>query len=153
MTAPAPTFLDTLKAAAEAAEAAESSFRREAAERSKLMDRDRAFAFRKLNLMRAIAAVIANAEAEDVAVASALAVLRSKLGWSSDSEARDAVLSRFAAVAKTAFASIAVADSEMPEADVIAEISGFEAWYAATHPAPFWALFEHYMPETPVVDF
>ncbi|MFI5010955.1 MAG: hypothetical protein ACHQAY_01275 [Hyphomicrobiales bacterium] len=153
MTLPAATFLDTLKAAAEAAEAAESSFRREVAERVKLMERDRAFAFRRLNLMRAIAAAIANAEAEDVAVASALTVLRAKLGWSSDSEARDAVLSRFAAVAKTAFASIVPADTEMPEADVVVELSDFEAWYAVTHPAPFWALFEHYMPETPVVDF
>ena len=26
-------------------------------------------------------------------------------------------------------------------------------WYAATHPQPFWVLFETYMPETPRVDF
>jgi hypothetical protein len=30
---------------------------------------------------------------------------------------------------------------------------GFETWYAATHPAAFWALFEQYIPETPRVDF
>jgi hypothetical protein len=153
MTAPAATFLGTLKAAAEAAEAAESTFRREFTERVKLIERDRAFAFRRLNLMRAIAAAIASAEGEDIAVACALAVLRAKLGWYSDSEARDAVLSRFAAVAKAAYASLAPAETETPRAGVIEELKGFEAWYVATHPAPFWALFEQYMPETPVVDF
>jgi hypothetical protein len=35
-------------------------------------------------------------------------------------------------------------------AKVLAE---FEACYAATHPLPFWVLFENVMPETPVVDF
>ena len=153
MTAPDAAFLDALKAAAEVAEATESTFRREVAQRIKLVECDRVYAFRRLNLMRAIAAAIASADDEDIAVASALAVLRATLGWSSDSEARDAVLSRFAAVAKAASASLAPAETAMPKADVLDELKGFEAWYAATHPGPFWVLFEHYMPETPVVDF
>jgi hypothetical protein len=153
VTAPTTTFLDTLEAAAKDAEAAELSFRREFEDRVKLLERDRAFAFRRLNLMRSIAAAIASAESEDIAVASAFAILRAKLGWSSDSEARDAVLSRFAVVARAAFTALAPTDSEMPKIDVTTELEGFETWYAATHPAPFWTLFEQYMPETPVVDF
>jgi hypothetical protein len=96
---------------------------------------------------------MANAEEEDAAVAAGLAVLRAKLGWGSDSEAREAVISRFAAVAKAVFNSLSSSTEEASESDVIGELNGFESWYASTHPAPFWALFEQYMPETPVVDF
>ncbi len=61
-------FLDALKAAADAAEAAEAKFRREIAERTKALDRERAFAFRRLNFMRAIADAVASAESEEIAV-------------------------------------------------------------------------------------
>jgi hypothetical protein len=37
--------------------------------------------------------------------------------------------------------------------DIGDALARFEAWYAATHSGPFWALFEHYVTETPVVDF
>jgi hypothetical protein len=32
-------------------------------------------------------------------------------------------------------------------------LAAFEAWYAGNRPTPFWVLFEHYIPETPQVDF
>ena len=152
MTPPA-SFLDTLKAAADAAGAAETEFRRQAAERTKTLERERAFAFRRLNLMRAVAEVVATAESEEIAVASSSALLCVKLGWSSDSEARSAVLSRFSQIAAAVFADLAPPDAEAPPADVTKTLAEFEAWYAATHAAPFWALFEHYVAETPVVDF
>ena len=77
-----------------------------------------------------------------------------KLGWASDSEARMAVVSSFAPVAQAMFASLAPVESEDEEKpDVIRKLKEFEAWYAETHPNPFWVLFENYMPETPVVDF
>src|SRR5262249_17088361 len=64
-------FLDALARAATDAEAAEAAFRRDIATRAKALEQERAFAFRRLNFMRAIAAVIADAENEDMAVASA----------------------------------------------------------------------------------
>jgi len=36
---------------------------------------------------------------------------------------------------------------------LFAALASFEAWYRDTHPGPFWALFDHDMPETPLVDF
>jgi len=151
---PGRSFLDGLKRATEHTTAAESDFRREIARRIKALENERAFAFRRYNLICAIADLVASAESEEIAVAGATAVLRTKLGWSSDSEARAAVLSRFAPVAQTMFASLAPSDNEeAPEPDVIAALSEFERWYAETHPSPFWVLFENYMPETPVVDF
>ena len=157
---PTPSFLDVLKAAADQSSTAEDAFRREVAERTKAMANERAFAFRRLNLMRAIAEGVSSAESEEIAVAAATAVLRVKLGWSEHSEPRDEVVSRFAPVAVAMFASLspedaaaATANEDAPEPNVLDELGAFERWYAETHTGPFWALFENYMPETPVVDF
>jgi hypothetical protein len=147
------SFLDVLVQAAEEAQQAEAAFRCEVAARTKALEQERAFAYRRLNFMRAIAGAIADAESEEIALASAQAVLRERLGWSSDSEARNEVVTCFASVARAAFASLAPSEAEPAEADVGQALAAFEAWYAATHPRPFWTLFETYMPETPRVDF
>ncbi|HMK81896.1 MAG TPA: hypothetical protein VK438_19745 [Xanthobacteraceae bacterium] len=147
------SFLDALVRAAEGAEQAEAAFRRDVAARAKALEQERAFAYRRLNFMRAIAAAIAAAENEEVAVASAREVMRERLGWASESQARGEVLTHFATVARAAFVSLAPPEAEAEEADVGAALVNFEAWYAATHPQPFWVLFETYMPETPRVDF
>lgn len=144
---PASSFLDALKAAADGAARAEDDFRREVAEKTKTLERERAFAHRRLNFMRAIADAVASAEDEAIAVAAAGAVVQAKLGWASDSEARSEVLDRFMPVSKAVFA-----DSDSSE-DVVAALRGFEDWYLDTRGSSFWALFETYIPETPRVDF
>jgi hypothetical protein len=69
---PAPSFLDDLKRANERATSAENDFRRDIAQRIEPLEDERAFAFRRFNLMRAVAAVVASAESEEIAVAAAL---------------------------------------------------------------------------------
>ena len=151
---PAPSFLDALKLVADNAARAEEDFRHSIVERTKALERERAFAHRRLNFMRAIAEAVASAENEDIAVAAATAILRNKLGWSNDSEVRTEVQERFKPVARQVFASLAPPQGdEAPSPDVVAALTAFETWYRETHPNPFWVLFEHYMPETPVVDF
>jgi hypothetical protein len=151
---PAQSYLDALKLSAERCAAAEDEFRRGIAERTRQLEKERSFAFRRLNLMKDISAAIAGAESEEIAVAVATTVLRAKLGWVSDSEARMQVVSRFAPVAQAMFASLAPSESDdEAKLDVIKSLADFEAWYEETHPHPFWFLFENYMPETPVVDF
>lgn len=154
---PTPSFLDDLKLAADRATAAEEEFRRDIAKRTKALETERAFAFRRLNLMRAIADVVAGAEGEEIAVAVATAVLRTKLGWVEDSDARDLVVTRFAPVAQAMYASLSPEiegqDRQAPAPDVMTTLAGFERWYAETHPQPFWILFENVMQETPRVDF
>jgi hypothetical protein len=147
------SFLDSLQEAAVKSESAEVAFRREIAERIKSFEHERAFAYRRLNFMRALADVIATAESEEIAVANALAVVRTKLGWSSDSEARTAVLSRLAPVVQAMFANLAPSEKDKPPPDIGEVLASFEKWYGATHDVPFWVLFEHYIPETPRVDF
>lgn len=151
---PAAFYLDALKLSADQSAIAENEFSSQIATRIKELEKQRSFAFRRLNLMKEVASVIAGAESEEIAVAAATAVLRAKLGWASDSEARVAVVSSFAPVAQAMFASLAPVESEDDEKpDVIKALADFEAWYLETHPNPFWVLFENYMPETPVVDF
>jgi hypothetical protein len=147
-------FLDTLALAASRSAQAESDIRREWAERIKTLERERAFAHRRLNFMRAIAEAVATAESEEIAVAAATAAMRAKLGWWDESDARTEVLSHFVPVAQQVFAGLApVVDEESPPPDVLGALAAFETWYRETHPHPFWMLFENEMPETPLVDF
>jgi hypothetical protein len=153
MTAPVTSFLDGLRAAADLAARAEDDFRRGIAARIKALETERAFAFRRLTLIRALAEPIAAAESEETAIASAAAELRVRLGWWSDSEARSEVLSRFAPVVLALYREPAPEGARAERSDPAQALGEFEAWYAATHPVPFWVLFENVMPETPLVDF
>ncbi len=151
---PSAPFLDTLVLAASRSAQAESDIRREWAERIKTLERERAFAHRRLNFMRAIAEAVATAESEEIAVAAATAAMRAKLGWWDESDARTEVLSRFVPVVQQVFVGLApVVDPEVPPPDVLGALAAFETWYRETHPHPFWMLFENQMPETPLVDF
>jgi hypothetical protein len=143
-------FLVELKTAAEAAKVAESRFRRDAAVWIAALEQERAFAFRRLNLMQAIAEAMASAESEEIAVASAFATLRTRLGWDSDSEARSEVIARFGQVVLAIFRA---PDEEESANDVPETLAGFERWYAEARGSPFWLLFEHQIPDTPRVDF
>ncbi|MDX8465412.1 hypothetical protein RFM26_06905 [Mesorhizobium sp. VK23B] len=144
-----PSFLLELRTAAEAAKAAETSFRHEAAMRIAALEQDRAFAFRRLNLMQVIADAMAPAESEDIAVASAFAALRSRLGWNADSDVRLEVISHFGPVAQAMYQDSSADQS----ANIHAALAEFEHWYSETRGSSFWALFEQQIPDTPVVDF
>jgi hypothetical protein len=146
------SFIDTLHAAADSAAAAETAFRREAGERIAALECERVFAFRRLNLMRAVADGVAAAEDEEIAAATGVGILRSRLDWADGSEAQLAILSRFAPVARTLFASLA--EGAKPDTPGAAQaLAEFEAWYEHTYRTPFWVLLEQHMEETPRVDF
>ena len=146
------SFLEALDAAANGAATAETAYRREAAERIRHLERERSFAYRRVNLMKAIADAAARADSAEMAVSAGQALLRAKLGWSGDSEARSVMLTEFAKVAQAVFVTLHPTE-EQPAADVLAPLKEFETWYEATHRKPFWDLFDQPMPETPLVDF
>jgi hypothetical protein len=151
LTAP---FLDELQQAAERAEAAEKQFRREAVQSIRNLETERAFAFRRLNLVRAIAEGIKGVETPESAVARAVEILRSRLGWSDEqSEAKLLICQNFAPVAESIFASLSEKDDSSGMNDFAEALASFESWYSSTHSSPFWVLLEHHMTETPRVDF
>lgn len=145
------SFIEALREGADEAAAAETSFRREAVERIAALECQRTFAFRRLNLMRAVADGIGAAEDEEIAAAAGVGILRSRLDWTGGSDAQEAILSRFAAVARTLFASRS--ESEEPGVSTAQALAEFETWYEQSYRAPFWALFEQPIEETPRVDF
>lgn len=146
------SLIGTLDAAAQDAAAAEAAYRREAAARIKHLERARSFAYRRVNLVKPIADAVAHAESEEMAVGAGQAILRARLGWSEDNEARSAVLTEFAKVARALFANLHPAEGQSP-GDVLTVLADFESWYEAKHRKPFWDLFDQPMPETPLVDF
>ncbi|MEO3385311.1 hypothetical protein [Mesorhizobium sp. CAU 1741] len=150
-------FIAALRAEAARCEEAETEFRRTMNARLAALTQARAFANRRMNLMRSMLDVVTRCEDRDVAVASALSVLRGRLGWRDDSPARDDVLSEYAKLAGAGFDAThqpeAPAEASAEPVDVGEALEAFEQWYVGARGKPFWVLFEHYMPETQLVDF
>jgi len=71
------------------------------------LERQRGFAYRKLNLVRTLRTAIASAESEKTAVAQGLAVVRAELCWESDSDTRIETWSHFRPVVRATFAALA----------------------------------------------
>ena len=152
------SFVASLCVDAKACEDAEDAFRRTMNARVAELAEARAFANRRMNVMRSLFDTVSRLEERDAAVAAALAALRQRLGWVEDSAARDEVLAAYRKVAEAAFAATHPADEKDEPAvdiadDIAGALAGFEAWYVEARGKPFWVLFEHYMPETQLVDF
>ena len=175
-------WLDELGSSAKTASSAEQSYRNDFARRVAELAEARAVAFRRVNLIKAVAESVSRVEDEQAAAAHGLAVFRTRLGWSQDSEARSEILSRFAPVCEAMFRASA---SASPRADALVEdepggtpvrpasvaadlrpgprdeeagdpaaaLAAFESWYLDAKGTPFWKLFENVMPETPLVDW
>jgi hypothetical protein len=149
---PAQALLATFEAAAAAADETETAVRRRAYAEIAAAERARAFAFRRLNLMRTLARAIGGADKEE-AVGRGLAAVRAELGWHDDSETRTETLGRLAPVVVATFASLArVEDGDAPATDVAGALADFEAWYEHTYGQSFWVLFEQQIEELPLVE-
>ncbi|WP_029003738.1 hypothetical protein [Azorhizobium doebereinerae] len=156
---PVDHLLAALAEAASAAGAREDAFRTEAATTARRLEAERAAAYRRLAFMRALSEAVAGAQTPEAAVAAVHAQVRAGFGWDGESEARTQVLERIAPLALALHAQAHPAPQEdttaPPDApaDPLAALTDFEAWYEQTRASSFWYLFEHYMPETPRVDF
>jgi hypothetical protein len=155
MTPAATALLATFEAAAKSAQAAEEALRKSMAEQVARLERQRAFAFRRTRLVRTLAqhAGAADAKPEEAWLAQRHAV-RNELGWSEPSDAHDAILTRLEPVARAVRHCMSAADGDgAPAAAVQEELAAFEAWFEGAHGTSFYALFDQYFPEVPVVDF
>lgn len=155
-------FIHALAQDAHSCEHEEKEFRRTMASRVAALAEARAFANRRMNLMKSLFATVGQAESEEIALAAATTALRTRLGWRDDSEAREEVLAEYAKVAAAAFVATREADADEDRIltastadtpDIGTVLAGFEEWYVEARGKPFWVLFEHYMPETQLVDF
>lgn len=153
MTAPhLAQYLDELDQQAKAANVAEDEFRRNIAKRVRELEQARAFAFRRLNLMKSIGQAVAEAKDEEEAKAKAAAAFLAEVGWTGGSQSQRDVVEKFMPVA------LATWHAAKPEADEVAarkiaeELAAFEAWYAQNREAPFLALMQQETVELPLVE-
>lgn len=147
-------FLTTLEAAASAADAEERSFRRETAARIETLERARTFAFRRLNVLRAMAEAASRAPDSATSIAAQLSLIRDRLGWAgADGETPRAILDQLTPLAACVDAGVRTGTAASVTDDLSAELARFESWYSERFGNEFWALFDRYSPETPVVDF
>ena len=153
MTPTVTSLLTAFEAAAKNAQAAEEELRKSMTAQIARLERQRAFAFRRTRLVRILAthAGEPGSKQEEMWQAQRRAV-REELGLSSASEAHEAILARLQPVGGAVSQCICAVEGSAPSS-VLAELEAFEAWFESAHGKSFYALFDQYYPEVPVVDF
>jgi len=150
--ASAEAVLAAFETAAGKASEAEAAMRRHMEAEILRLERERAFAYRRLNFMRALSSGIHPAENEQAAVANGCAVVRAELYWENDSETRTETLAKLAPVIQATFGCLTAAAGDRSAEDIVQALSDFEAWYRARFGQPFWMLFERHIEELPLVE-
>jgi hypothetical protein len=162
MTPAALALVAEFESAAKATRAAEEELRKRLTEQIASIERQRAFAFRRTRLVRALA-VAADAdiakseeEREDEAEAKVWSTqrraVRDELGWTGESQAYDAILAQLQPVGQAVWRCVCSSPSDAGSV-VLDELEKFETWFEGAHGKSFYALFDQYVPEVPVVDF
>jgi hypothetical protein len=140
-----------LEAAAAAAWREEDALRSRMAAEVARLERRRAFAHRRMNLVRTLSAPLAAAETEEAAASALRAAARRELGWEREGEYHRAVLDRLQPVGFVLWQCVRGAKDAAPSA-ALAELEAFETWFETTHKEPFYALFDHAPAEVGLVE-
>jgi len=148
----AQTLLAAFETAARAAAEAEADLRKKMEADILRLERQRAFAYRRLYFMRALAQNIQPAESDEAAIAIGYGVVRTELSWKTESESRAETLSRLAPVIRATFSCLASQLAEPLTEEVVKSLGEFETWYATRFEQSFWMLFEQQIEELPVVE-
>ncbi len=148
----AAALLGQFEAAAEAAQETEIALRKKLADEVARLERERTFAFRRVRLVRTL---LNAAEVHDTEFDALMAERRAvcnELDWNGETEMQSAILDRLQPVAASIWKSTC-ADSAQDAAAITQELQAFETWHEATYGKSFYALFDRYVPQVPVVDF
>lgn len=145
-------LLAAFESAAVAASEAETVLRRQLEAEIRRLEHQRAFAHRRLNLMRLLGSTVECAETEAAAVGQGQSAIRAELGWVADSETRTETLSQLAIVIRAVFGFLRAAAAEPRTDEVVVALEGFETWYEARYGQVFWTLFERPVEEMPLVE-
>ena len=144
------SVLATLAARAEAASSEEAAYRREAQRRTEILERARAFAYRRLNLLKKMAETAAEEPDANKAADARLVAAFVDIGWISggldelDEKGRET---------EAKFRPVVDALGAGDEPRLTAALTEFEAWFSQRFGRDFCAVFDRYIPDTPKVDF
>jgi hypothetical protein len=144
------SVLTTLTARAEAASADETAYRREALRRTELLERARAFAYRRLNLLKKMIEIAADEPDAKKAADARIVAAFADIGWIGGSLDE---LDEKGRETEAKFRPVAEALGKGDEPGVIAALDAFEVWFAERFKRDFCAVFDRYVPDTPKVDF
>ena len=135
---------------ADAASAEKAAYRREALRRTEAPERARAFAYRRLNLLKKM--IAAGTEEPDPRKAAEvrLAAALVDIGWIAGALAD---LDENGRECEARLRPVAEALGGSDEAAVLAAWEAFEAWFALRFGREFCAVFDRHVPDTPKVDF
>jgi hypothetical protein len=139
------------EAAAKEAWQAEDALRTRMVEQLALLERRRAFAYRRMNLVRSLAGAAANGETEEAAAAAQRGAIRHELGWSVESDFHRGILDGLRPIGVLVWQSLRTDEAATPAAMLVA-LETFEAWFEATHGSAFYALFDQEVLEIPLVE-
>ena len=147
--------LDHLEQTAHAASVSEESYRREAAARIQMLEQERAFGFRRLNLMRTVLAAIANCETEDDAILQGSAAFLQEVGWKTEVESQQEALEKFHPVIRACWQAAQVdqeTQADQPPAQITDKLNDFERWFGEARNGPFLKVLEREIVELPLVE-
>lgn len=147
----AQSLIGEFEMAAEAARRSEEELRRRMADEVARLERQRAFAFRRTRLVRAlVTGALAAATPDEVAAGQRNAVIAA-LAWESLTPAHEAILDALEPAGRAVWRCVC---EESAGISIVKEaLAEFEAGFEAAHGKSFYALFDQYVPEVPVVDF
>ncbi len=138
--------------AAKRAQEAETALRKRVAEEIARLERQRAFAFRRARLVRLLATSAEGPQNHEEVAAAQRTAIAEELGWEVESASYKAILDEMKPLGLSVWRCVSNADGSTPEL-VEAEIEKFETWFEGKHGTSFYALFDQYVPEAPLVDF
>ncbi len=145
-------LLSRFENAASTAQEAEAALRKAMAVEIARAEREREIAFRRTRLIRLLVSSAAGFESGDEAVSAQCAAVREEFGWHGESDAHKSIVEAMRPLARAVWQCVRETNTGSAEA-VTAELEKFEAWFQVERGAPFYVLFDQYVPEAPLVDF
>lgn len=144
-------LLDELAARASEAGVAEQQFQKEVARKMAELKEERAFAWRRVNLLRAIATAVDDAKDEEEARTAGRKCFYREVGWNGGTQNQREVCEGFEPVVLAVWA--ATREEDRADADKVEQaFQEFETWYAETRKNPFLSLMERDIVELPLVE-
>ncbi|MBU3029442.1 hypothetical protein [Paracoccus marinaquae] len=144
--------LSALKARAEEANRNEIRHQQEAARRAAELRDIRAFAWRRLNILRAVAAAVRGEAEEEPALLAGQAAMLRDTGLNLATQPRRDLAERFRPVTRAVWLATREEAEDAAAEAALAAFAEFEAWHLQDRETPFLALMEREIPELPLVE-
>lgn len=144
--------LARLEARAQQANRDEARHLEEAARRAAELRRARAFAWRRLNILRSVANAVRGEGEEEVALLAGRAAMLRDTGLNLATQPRRDLAERFAPVVRALWLATREDAAAGAAEAALAAFADFEAWHETDRGAPFLGLMERDIPDLPLVE-